>query len=179
MQLENINNILKESGVKFALAVTGSCATGATDFFRYTGASYFIEDIEIPYSQAASERLIQKNIKNFRSWKEKQYKVVSQEYAITLAEAMWRKNFENNEKEVGISIGVSGKLKVENQREDRQNIVYYSIFNPYLKSYKNLSLELSKDLSREEQEFEASRKLHSLILEEAQLTKRLLVSTKK
>jgi predicted double-glycine peptidase len=124
--------------------------TGATDFFRGTGASAFIEAIEIPYGTLAFDKLVGHEIKQ----------KVSIEGACALAQAMGTKHY------VDIGIGVSGKLTVPNEREGRDNVVYYAAYyNDELYDGIRDTQELVLNHgTREEQEALASRTLHEFML---------------
>lgn len=146
--IQDINNQMGRT--KFALAVTGAAMTGATEFFRGTGASAFIEAIEIPYGTRAFDQLVGQVIKQ----------KVSFEGATALAAAMGR-NYHCD-----IGIGVSGKLTVPNEREGRDNVVYYAAyFNNELYDGIRDVLELRLPSgTREEQEALASRTLHEFMI---------------
>lgn len=152
--IQELNDQLKRSRTKFALAVTGAAMTGATDFFRGTGASSFIEAIEIPYGNHAWERLCGRETVSMLGPK------VSMKGAEALAIAI------ANKYDCDIGIGVSGKLIVPNEREGRENVVYYAAFyNDELMSGLRDHYELILPPgTREEQEALASKTLHDFML---------------
>jgi nicotinamide mononucleotide (NMN) deamidase PncC len=152
--IQELNDQLGRSRTKFGIAVTGAAMTGATEFFRGTGASAFIEAIEIPYGNHAWERLCGRDVVEAIDPK------VSMAGANALATAMARKY------DIDIGIGVSGKLCVPNEREGRLNVVYYAAYyNDELMDGLRDHLELILDHgTREEQEALASRTLHEFML---------------
>lgn len=148
--IQNINDKLGQARTKFALAVTGAAMTGATDFFRGTGASAFIEAVEIPYGYKAWEKLIGAESCAILGPK------VTQQGADVLARVMLIKY------DCDIGIGVSGKLAIPNEREGRENVVYYSAASNG-RIIDRLLLNLYSS-TREEQEVLASKTLHEFML---------------
>ena len=158
----NLNEEIVATGQKYALAVTGAGMIGATEFFKDSGASAFIEDIEIPYAQAAFDRVLRARGDMFLwNWKKTESGYCSMEGTIALAKAIWFKNFGMPNGPQGIGIGVSGKLTVPNEREGRSNSVYFAVIKGDV-LVATTTMVLIKE-SREEQEKKVSAELHRLM----------------
>jgi nicotinamide mononucleotide (NMN) deamidase PncC len=152
--IQELNDQLGRSRTMFGLAVTGAAITGATEFFRGTGASAFIEAIEVPYGNDAWIKLC-----GARTVAQVGPKV-SMDGAKALATAMARKY------NIDIGIGVSGKLCVPNEREGRLNVVYYAAYynDEVMNGIRDLQELVLDHGTREEQEALASRTLHEFML---------------
>ena len=160
MTPDALNTALAERGVRFALAVTGAGMTGATDFFRASGASRFLDEICIPYSSEATARLLGAAPK----------KHVCLDTAFRLAEAMSSRCFQGQPKTV--ALGVEGALFCEGQRPERANVVHYAAIYRDLQGEErscSTMLVFLPDSTRESQERAASRRLHDFMLECASL----------
>lgn len=152
--IQELNDKLGRSRTMFGLAVTGAAMTGATEFFRGTGASAFIEAVEIPYGNHAWEKLC-----GARTVAQVGPKV-SMDGAKALATAMAHKY------NIDIGIGVSGKLCVPNERSGRLNVVYYAAYynNELLSGIRDVQELVLDHGTREEQETLASKTLHEFML---------------
>lgn len=166
MNIHDLNKRLAASGQRFALAVTGSGMTGATEFFTEPGASAFLDEVRAPYSFGASRRLCGWALDDPR-------KIVCEETSRALAKGIWRASYDwRDVPETGIGIGMTGKLIQDHERAGREHEVWVSAYvHPDQGSFNmtpNRSYLTERLVpapgTRAEQEFQASQFLHQFML---------------
>lgn len=157
-----LNAALAVCGSRFSLAVTGAGATGAAAFFSEAGSSAFLDDVQLPWSRAASERLCA----------QEGLKAVSELTAKRLARGIWFENY-SGERLSGIGIGMTGKLAVPGERIGREHEVWaaaYTFPEPRLfKTSEGEGAYLTQRMvpdqgTRHEQEAQASQFLHQFMI---------------
>jgi hypothetical protein len=136
---------LKElNHTKVGMAITGGGLQFPANLLALGGMSDIIEFVDCPYGKLASDKYISQltysgpKIHNYRSW----------DFSYLLALGAFCKldslylNFDSRPDL--ISIGSSGVLYTENQREDRENTVYITIMD----SFKDVDYKTSFNTSK-------------------------------
>lgn len=163
IQIE-LNAALSQCGSRFSLAVTGAGATGASAFFSEAGSSAFLDDVQLPWSQYASGRLCG----------EQGLKAVCEDTAKRLARGVWAENYSRRgTSEVGLGIGMTGKLAFPGERIGREHEVWVAAYSyPDQRRFKVAGIEVSyltrrmvpEQGTRHEQEAQASQFLHQFMV---------------
>lgn len=167
-----LNAALAACGSRFSLAVTGAGATGAAAFFSEAGSSAFLDDVQLPWSQFASGRICG----------EQGLKAVCEDTAKRLARGIWAENYSlRGTSEVGLGIGMTGKLAVPGERIGREHEVWVAAYSyPDQRRFKTSEGEVSyltkrmvpTQGTRHEQEVQASQFLHQFMLLAAETIRR-------